>query len=314
MRKRIEDLGEFFSAKKAFERGFTYTMFREAIKKGYVSPIRGLYIKPTSLEGIHENDALRQDHILLARAFRERFGGNYFFSHTTAAIIWGLPVPPVFNGNIYVTRFRPLEPFRSKGVSNGTVAPGSVTTTTHKGLPVATPAEVWVRLAPELKLVDAVALGDAMLHENRMPGTNRLVSPPMVEIEEFIETIEKPHRRNRRLLREIFALMTTKSASPPETHLRLTLAEWGFPPEQLDFDVYDEEGRLLGCSEIAFPSRRVVFEYEGDHHRTERRQWHRDIEKYNAYKFAGWEVVRVTSSLLYRDQAALFRITSSLLS
>lgn len=40
----------------------------------------------------------------------------------------------------------------------------------------------------------------------------------------------------------------------------------------------------------------MIVEIEGDHHRTSRRQWHRDIEKYRNYADAGWYVVRLTSA------------------
>ncbi|WP_053383978.1 hypothetical protein [Leucobacter celer] len=73
----------------------------------------------------------------------------------------------------------------------------------------------------------------------------------------------------------------------------------------LDFDVYGLGGRLLGCSEIAFPEYRVVQEYEGDHHRTDTGQWNRDVQKHRDYARAGWDVIRVTSELLYRRRAEL---------
>ncbi len=72
----------------------------------------------------------------------------------------------------------------------------------------------------------------------------------------------------------------------------------------LDHDVRAHDGRLLGCSEFAYPELRLALEYEGAHHRTETRQWNRDIEKYQHYAQAGWEVLRVTADLLYprRDE------------
>ena len=48
------------------------------------------------------------------------------------------------------------------------------------------------------------------------------------------------------------------------------------------------DGTLRGWADLV--------EVEGDHHRTDRRQWDRDIEKYNAYAALGWEVVRLTST------------------
>jgi very-short-patch-repair endonuclease len=55
----------------------------------------------------------------------------------------------------------------------------------------------------------------------------------------------------------------------------------------------------LGISEIAYPEFKVAVEYEGDHHRTSKKQWNRDIEKQRAYEAAGWVIVRLTSENLY---------------
>lgn len=90
--------------------------------------------------------------------------------------------------------------------------------------------------------------------------------------------------------------------------MRLVLEEAGIPIEALDYDVCDETGRYLGTSECAIPRIKVVFEYEGDHHRTLARQWNRDIQKYSDYEEAGWKVVRVTAQLLYRRRAELISI------
>ena len=39
---------------------------------------------------------------------------------------------------------------------------------------------------------------------------------------------------------------------------------------------------------------KVAVEYEGDHHRTDRRQFNRDIARVDALTELGWIVVRVT--------------------
>ena len=75
------------------------------------------------------------------------------------------------------------------------------------------------------------------------------------------------------------------------------------PPADLDVEIRDASGRLLGISEFAYRERRVVVEIEGDHHRTSRAQWNRDLDKYAAYAAAGWEVVRVTSHHLRQGRA-----------
>ncbi len=67
----------------------------------------------------------------------------------------------------------------------------------------------------------------------------------------------------------------------------------------LDHDVYDEFGRFLGCSELAYPQLRIAIEYESDGHLSQQ-QLRRDIDKYQAYAEAGWTVVRLTSQHVNR--------------
>jgi len=155
-------------------------------------------------------------------------------------------------------------------------------------------------LAPELDLPDLVALGDAVIRRSRIPGTSRLSRSPLAELEQMREVAAIGRRPAAALLRAAVPLLVTGSASPPETHLRLRLPEWGAPVPELDHDVLDRRGRLIGCSEIAYPRYRLALEYEGDHHRTGTAQWNRDIEKYRHYEQNGWEVIRVTGMLLYR--------------
>ncbi len=70
------------------------------------------------------------------------------------------------------------------------------------------------------------------------------------------------------------------------------------------------DGRLLGISDGAFRAHQVAVEIEGDHHRTSRRQWARDLQKYADYANLGWDVVRLTSAHIRQDPscgAALVR-------
>ncbi|QZY52111.1 hypothetical protein [Leucobacter tenebrionis] len=159
----------------------------------------------------------------------------------------------------------------------------------------------WSMLGPRLSRRDAIALGEGAIHLPRIAGTQRLSRPPHATLEELEASAAAPYRRGGAALLEMLPLLSTHSASAPETHLRLALAEWGAPEPELDFDVYDSAGRFLGCSEIAFPEFRVLHEYEGDHHRVRRKQWHRDVQKLRDYVRADWDPIRVTSSLLYRE-------------
>lgn len=168
-------------------------------------------------------------------------------------------------------------------------------------------------LAGELEMPDLVALGDAVLHHPRIGGTTRLERPPLATAATLTAEISRGRRIGLTAARRAVPLLTTRSASAPESHLRLRLREWGLPDPALDHDVCDATGRFLGCTEIAYPEFNVAFEYEGDHHRVSRKQWDRDIEKARDYTAAGWITIRVTAHLLYTAPGELRRIAESTL-
>ncbi len=174
------------------------------------------------------------------------------------------------------------------------------------GIRVLDAPSLWAVLGPRLALPDRVALGDAILHAPRIGG-NRGPTPrsPHATLEELVVATEMRRRKGRLLLREALPLLRTSSASAPESHLRLALDDAGIIEPELDYDVYAPDGRYLGTSEFAFPRYRVALEFEGDHHRTEVRQWDRDIEKYHDYRRAGWEPIRVTARMLYSARRKL---------
>ncbi|MGN6271636.1 MAG: hypothetical protein ACTHMQ_00950 [Protaetiibacter sp.] len=73
-----------------------------------------------------------------------------------------------------------------------------------------------------------------------------------------------------------------------------TRAPAGLPEPELDAGIRNGYGRLLGIADGRYRGYRVLIEVEGDHHRTDRPQWARDIEKHAAYAAEGHETVRLT--------------------
>ena len=225
-----------------------------------------------------------------------------FFSHYTAAAIWHLPVPerPCARHGLDVAVHLPRHAVKRGGVIGHRVQASYAQTVQRNALSVTDPASTWALLAALLVRDDAVALGDAAIRQNRIPGTRRLERPPLAGIADLSAAANAAGRSGGPRLRSLVQLLSPHSASPPESHLRLRLTEWGVPQFELDFDVLDEQGHLVGCSEFAFVEFGLALEYEGRHHLTDARQWNRDIEKYRRYAQLGWEVIRVTAELLYR--------------
>lgn len=262
---------------------------------------------------LHRTELWRRRQLRRAYAFQKVMGPHLFFSGRTAALIWGLPVPPSTSSDIDVACRYPGQTPRIAGVRCQRVRTHLVTVTTHRGFRVTSPASTWVMLAAELELSDLVALGDAVLHRPRIGGTTRLERPPLATAAALSTEIGRGRRIGLAAARRALQLLTTQSASAPESHLRLRLREWALPEPFLDLDVRDATGQFLGCTEIAYPEFKIAFEYEGDHHRVSKAQWDRDIEKARDYTAAGWITIRVTAHVLYTTPEELRRIAEATL-
>ena len=59
--------------------------------------------------------------------------------------------------------------------------------------------------------------------------------------------------------------------------------------------MYDEFNQLIARLDMGWEDAMIAAEYDGDHHRTNRRQFNRDIARSEALTAMGWILVRVTS-------------------
>ena len=83
-----------------------------------------------------------------------------------------------------------------------------------------------------------------------------------------------------------------------ESLLRLVLRRHRLPEPVIGSPV-DLGAGFLEHPDLAYPDERIAIEFEGDRHRTDRRQWQRDIERYERFADAGWRVIRVTAAQLF---------------
>ncbi len=119
-------------------------------------------------------------------------------------------------------------------------------------------------------------------------------------------------RRGIRRARAALELVDGGAESPRETWLRLLIVRAGFPRPRTQLPVYNEYGVLIAEVDMGYQDLKIAFEYEGDHHRTDRRQFNKDIHRHDALIELGWIVVRVTAEdtragIVRRIQLALDR-------
>lgn len=252
--------------------------------------------RPTSADPAPlERDRRTRDRVLrTARAYRAVMPSHAFFAGRTAAVIWGAPID--HGEDLEVAVYAPARAARRNGIRGIKVSPGLATVRDHLGLPVTSPASTWAMLGIELSVRELVVLGDALVRVPRDQQGRKRERSQLATIDELRRAAGAGARRGSPRLRTAVELVRVGSASPLESEYRLDAAAAGLPEPELDVDVFDSRGRRMGITEVLYREYRVLVEIEGDHHRTSRAQWNRDIDKYAAYAAEGWAVVRVTST------------------
>ena len=104
-----------------------------------------------------------------------------------------------------------------------------------------------------------------------------------------------PGLRGRRVALRRCALVEPATESPMETRLRLFLTDLGLTGFQVQYRTPGLPYRL----DFAFPDRMVAVEYDGAGHRSAS-QHAEDVRRWNRLRAAGWTVITVTATLLYR--------------
>jgi hypothetical protein len=237
-----------------------------------------------------------REHLWRAAAVAAGMGRHQFFTHITAAIAWGLPLPisVVRDADVHVGVLSPARSPRMRGVRGHQVPPHltSIRRDSHTGLLLASPATTWAMLGAVLvDRDDIVAAGDAAVRVWR-------VAEPLTSMAQLGAAVDAGRRIGVGRLREALPLIRTRSASRPETRLRLLLLAAGLPEPELNANAF-EGGRYLGCIDLSYSSLRIAIEYEGEHHLLDPEQWARDIQRYERLAAAGWTVIRVTKSDLF---------------
>lgn len=152
-----------------------------------------------------------------------------------------------------------------------------------RGVPVTTPARTALDIACRCPVDDAVAAIDALARATKLK---------MADVELLVQRYRG--RRDIRRARVALDLVDAGAESPQETRLRLLFIRAGFPRPETQIPVYDEYGQLVAVLDMGWRGLMVGVDYEGEHHRLSRRQFNRDIRRYDVVTELGWIDQRVT--------------------
>lgn len=150
------------------------------------------------------------------------------------------------------------------------------------GIPVTTRARTAFDLGRHLPRDHAIARLDALMWS----------SPFSLE---DVWLLAKRYRGARGLphLREALPLVDGGAASPKETWLRVLMIDAGLPRPATQVPVVGDHGQLIRMLDMGWEDFKVAAEYDGDQHRTNRKQYVKDIRVMPKLERMGWKVIRV---------------------
>lgn len=206
-------------------------------------------------------------------------------SHLSAAALWGIEIPLLDRSDRRVDII----------VGEGGRAESRADRRLHRlaladdekairlGQPVTTPARTWRDLAAVLEPPALLAVTDQLI---RVEGTKEELDRQL---------LRRPRGRGCARARQILPLADPRAESPMESVVRWLFHEAGLPRPELQYVVRDATGAFLARTDFAWPTRRVLVEFDGDVHR-ERDVFVRDVRRQNLLVGEGWTMLRYTSA------------------
>jgi hypothetical protein len=215
------------------------------------------------------------------------------FSHATAARLWGIPLPAQLPSALHVLVPGSV-PVRRSGVIGWTRVDGLPDSGLIHGMPVTTPADTWAMLAG---MADGrggivsrewlVAIGDFLVSGRR---TRRGREPALATTAELTAAlIRHGSRRGAAALAWAIARVRSSVDSPYETFTRLGLVAARLPEPVVQPPIPTAAG--VRHPDLGYLDERILIEYLGDAHRTDRDTWRSDLTRIQLFEDAGYRVI-----------------------
>lgn len=97
-----------------------------------------------------------------------------------------------------------------------------------------------------------------------------------------------------------------------ESWQRVIIVLAGLPAPVTNYDVFDDRGVFVARVDLAYPHLMISMDYEGDHHRTDKTQWRRDIARFRRLQAIGWDAKRYTADDLEAPQAFISELAAAI--
>jgi hypothetical protein len=86
-------------------------------------------------------------------------------------------------------------------------------------------------------------------------------------------------------------LVDDGAASLKESWLRLLFIDNKFPMPETQIPIYDEDAGSIAFLDMGWPDLQLAVEYDGDQHRSDRRQYLKDRRRIPMVERQGWELL-----------------------
>jgi very-short-patch-repair endonuclease len=278
---------------QAREQGLTDGQLRNQI---FASPFRGVRsVSPSPMWTMRS----------AAQAYQLLLPEGGVFSHSTAAAIHGMPLPSRLGGSrlLHVASPPHVRAREGRGVIGHRLILRDDEVAWADGLLCTSIERTWRDLATLVDVADLVAAGDHLLWFEH----------PRTSVELLVRTVEAASgSRGVLKLRAALLLLNERSQSPKETQTRLIVVASRLPTVRANVEIRVGSTERLIRIDLGFERYRLGLEYEGDHHRTDRAQWRKDVRRIEDLAEEGWEVMRITDDDLIDDERLVARIARRL--
>lgn len=287
------------------ERGFDTAALNQLRRDGALRVVRrGAYVLGRATDGPDRSVAVHRERLA---AVRRQYGDDVVVSHMSAAVLHGLPIWDDQLDRVQLIRNR-----RGGGRTRSDVIvrglplrPGDVVQV--DGLATTSIARTVLDLACQQPLRRGVAVGDAAVRAVSLCYPYEDLRPELAE-----QLRAAGGRTGIPRARQAIGLLDGRSESVGESASRVVLVQAGVPVPQLQYEVRDATGTLLGRSDFAWPEHRTLGEFDGRvKYSGQLGEATEDVlfaekRREDRLRAAGWELVRWIWSDL-QDPTALAR-------
>lgn len=246
--------------------------------------------------GQYVSTHLTRDITVRLYAVARRMPSTFAFSGKTAAWLLGLDMSPCEPVEVTLDRGVPVRARAGIRLRRATLAESEVTL--RNGF----------RTTCALRTVRDLGSGRDIVES--VVAVDMAVRARIVKLRDLTEHVAThPGEKGIKRLRHAIALADPRSESPMETRLRVELIKAHLPRPDVQTELRDVSGRLLGRADLYYPDSRLVIEYDGENHKD---RLVSDLRRQNALVNAGYQILRFTAADLRTPASIVAQVRHAL--